>query len=184
MNRADLVREILRWESIAAAATAKAKELRSDLAAQAVAEFTEQGVAPSWSIPGLGTAVLPVSKASIQVTDPDALTKWAKVHHPDRVETVDQVRPGAVEAIVSTLIADEAGVVDPETGELVPGLTIREGGKPGALTLRLERAAKKSAAGDAAEVLSALTVSGEQHEATGNARVEGRMARFRADGAA
>jgi hypothetical protein len=158
MNRAEMVRQILRWESISAAASSKAKELRAELAAQAVAEFTDQGVAPSWSIPGLGTAVLPVSKATIQVADPGALTKWAKVHHPDQVETIEQVRAVAVEAIVSRLVADETGVVDPETGELVPGLVIRPGGKPGALTLRLDSTAKREAAADAAAEVATLNI--------------------------
>jgi hypothetical protein len=142
MNRTDRIREVLRLEGLAAAARRRADEHREHLAAEARAELEQQGTAPSWRLPDIGTVTLPLSKLTPVVADPAKLVAWAQQRYPTEVETIHQVRAAFQGALLARVLCDEDLVVDPDTGEAIPGLTVRPGGTPGQLTIRASRDVK------------------------------------------
>lgn len=156
MNRADLVRSALVWEQVAAEARRRAGEAREQLAADARAELSEQGTAPTWRMPDLATVTLPVSKESVTLADIDALTKWAAERYPSEVEMVAQIRPAWIAAIPQWTTVEGDVVCDAATGEIVPGLAVRPGGQPGALTIRASTAAKAVLAAGVEDIVAAV----------------------------
>lgn len=72
MNRRELAAEIVRLEGLAAAAKARAAGHRAELEADACRELEEQGTAPTWRLPGLGTVLLSTSREAPVVADPGA----------------------------------------------------------------------------------------------------------------
>lgn len=155
MNRRERVEAVVRLEGIAAAATERATQLRQDLEAEARAELAEQGSAPSWRLPGLGTVALSVSREAAYVVDQAALTAWVKGLYPG--EIVDQVRPSFQTALLADVICEGEHVVHPYTGEVVPGLAVRPAGLPRSLSFRMDRQVKTSAVADAESIIGALT---------------------------
>lgn len=142
MNRADTVRGVLLWEGVADAAKAKAAAFREQLNADARNEYDEQGTAPTWRLKDIGTVTLPLSTETPYVADLDALTKWAAERYPDQIETITQLRAAFVAALLARVEVDEGQVIDTTTGEIVPGVGVREGGLPKALSIRPAAAAK------------------------------------------
>ena len=136
MNRADLTRGVLLYEQLAEAAKAKAARYREVLTADARGELEQQGMAPSWKLPLVGQVVRPVSEQAIVVTNLAALTAWVAARYPDQIEHVEQIRPAYAAVLTKRLEADGAIVFDPQTGEVVPGVEVRAGGQPKALTIR------------------------------------------------
>lgn len=155
MNRYEMIRRTLLWEQVAAAARAKAAELREELTEAARAELAEQGTAPTWRLPDLATVTLPISKESVYVSDQDAVTKWVAERHPDEIEEIVQVRPGFLMLLTGSE-HDGENVFD-RHGEVIPGLSVRPGGQPGSLAFRPSREAKAVLAAAATETVDALT---------------------------
>lgn len=156
MNRFEMIRRTLMWESVAAAAKAKANALRDDLTADARAEYAEQGTAPTWRLPDIGTVTLPVSREVVYVADEAALTAWVKAFHPEEVEVRYRVRDSFMTALLADCRGDENGVVWMREGALVPGLAVRDGGQPGSLSFRPTAVAKEYAAAGAAALVESL----------------------------
>lgn len=144
MSRADTVRNILVLEEFAAQARKLAAEHRAALLAEAAAELAEHGTAPTWRMPDVATISLSISKGAIVVSDPDALKAWVAHRNPSEIETVltTKVRASFVNALTSQLVAEDGMVIDPATGEIVPGLTAQEGGRAGSLSIRAEHGVK------------------------------------------
>lgn len=163
MNRADVVRQVLIWEQVAAAAQAKAAQFRQMLNADAVAEYTEQGTAPTWRMPEVATVSMPVSRTRPIVSDPDALAAWVARRHP--TEVVQAVRPTFARALPGLLRMAGDTVIDPETGEVVPGMTVSEGGTPGSLRIVPTDEARQLISAHAADVVAAI--EGAFNEPTG-----------------
>jgi hypothetical protein len=136
VNRSDRLQEVLRLEGIATAARTRAADHRAALNAEACAEFEQHGTAPTWRLADLGTIILPVSKETPAVRDPAALVEWCRDRHPTEVETLAQIRPAFQHALLKRAQPDGDVVVDPVTGEIIPGLCVRPGGIPKALTIR------------------------------------------------
>lgn len=135
MNRAEATRQVLLLEAAAKQIKARAAVLRSDLDADARAELTEQGTAPTWRL-DIGTWSLPVSKEAAYVADEAALLDWVRQFHPTEVETTERVRPAFLTSLLPDCMGDEGGVVWMREGALVPGLAMRPGGVPKTLTFR------------------------------------------------
>ncbi|WP_203832991.1 hypothetical protein, partial [Actinoplanes lobatus] len=154
--RADQVAEILRMEALATAAKDRAGSLRQQLADDARAELDQQGTAPSWRLPDLGTVALPLSKETAYISDIAALLAWCQQRYPGEVETIHQVRASFQAALLARTVPAGDVVVDPQTGEIVPGMSVRPGGVPGALTIRASREAKQVYAVVGAELLERL----------------------------
>jgi hypothetical protein len=156
VNRFELIRRTLMWQQVAAAARAKESALRDQLTADARAEYAEQGTAPTWRLPDIGTVSLPVSKETVYVADEAALLAWVKEHYAGEVETLERVRPAFLGGLLSAV--EPAGDVAcvPLTGQVIPGLAVRQGGAPGSLSFRPSTLAKQVAAEGAARLVDSV----------------------------
>ena len=134
MNRLEATQQVLLLEAAAAQLRERAKAVRLQLDADARHEFEEQGAAPTWRLADLGTWSLPVSKEAAYVDDPAALAQWVKARYPSEVREV--VNPAFQTALLARLRPLGDGVYDPATGELVPGLGVRQGGVPQSLRFK------------------------------------------------
>ena len=90
--------------------------------------FAETGT--TQAVPELpdGTKVATVSLAggstkSASVSEPNTLLEWVLQHHPGETETV--IRDSYLKKLLDTAKA-EGRAIDPLTGELVPGITVRD----------------------------------------------------------
>ena len=133
MNRAEMTRRVLLLEAASARLEKLADALRADLNADAVAEYEEQGSAQTWRF-DIGTWSQPISKTAPTVHDAGLLAAWVKRRYPS--EVVEIVRPAFQKVLMARLVTAGEYVVDPGSGEVVPGLGVREGGRP--LTLRFK----------------------------------------------
>lgn len=74
-------------------------ELRGELAAEAIRRWEEEGAAPSWKAPSLGTASLcGTDSREPVVVDRPAWEAWAAENHPESVELVLRLPVGALKA--------------------------------------------------------------------------------------
>jgi hypothetical protein len=136
MNRAERLQELLRLDGLIAAAKARSTEHRVALNLEATGEYEREGMAPTWRWPDLGTVILPLSQEAAVVSDPEALLAWCSERHPEQVFTVVQIRPAYVAALLQGAVLVDGTAADPSTGEVIPGLAVRTGGIPKALTIR------------------------------------------------
>lgn len=158
MNRAEKVRQALIWEAAAKKAYARAARWRDQLTAEARTELAEQGSAPTWRFPEIGTALLPVTQQAVVVVDPDAFLKYVQGNRPDGVETIVRVRPSFQTRLLTQVEADADGNVLDDEGTVVPGLAVRQGGQP--MTLRLSPTREASQVlGEAADQVLALVAA-------------------------
>jgi hypothetical protein len=134
VNRFEATREVLVLEAAAGQLRERAKTVRLQLDADARAELEEHGSAPTWRLADLGTWSLPVSKEAPTVTDDVALTGWVKQRYPS--EIVEVVNSAFFGALLRRLAVAGESVIDPLTGEVVPGLGVRPGGLPQTLRFK------------------------------------------------
>lgn len=135
MTRVERVQEILRLEGLADAAMKRAKEVRTALDTEARAELEQQGTAPSWRMPDIGTVALPLSKEAPVVSDIAALLTWCKERYPTEVVAVEQIRAAFQTALLGRVACAGDVVIDPTTGEIVPGMSVRPGGVAKSLSI-------------------------------------------------
>lgn len=135
MNRADLTKQVLLYDQLAAAAKARAAIARAELDMQAKAELETQGMAPTWRLPQVGTISLPVSQETVYLADEPALLAWAAKNGVDAVETVTRLRADWVRKLQSDLVVVGDAVAFKPTGEVIPGYAVRHGGLPMALRI-------------------------------------------------
>jgi hypothetical protein len=130
MNRLEATQQVLLLEAAAAQLKERAKAVRLQLDADARYEFEKQGAAPTWRLADLGAWSLPVSREAAYVADPAALAEWVKQRYPSEIREV--VNPAFQTALLARLAHFGVGdaVIDPATGEVVPGLGVRPGGQP------------------------------------------------------
>lgn len=158
MNRSELVRAVVWLDQVAEMAKARSKEFRDQLAADARAEYVEQHTAPTWRLPDLATVAMSVSTERAEVTNDIAFMDWVTARYPGKVETVSRVHAGWMERFLKAapihVDGDRMYATDPETGEVVPGVSVRPGGVPLGVSVRVTAAAK--------EVFSKLATHGLQ----------------------
>lgn len=142
MNRTQVVQSVLWLEQLAEVATAEAAKLREDLIAEARAEYAEQGTANQWRVPDVATVSTSVTRAKVQVQDERKLLQWAKLRHPEAVETVEVLDPRWTTALLGEVEVVD-GVVCAGDGEVVPGLGYRPGGRVSGISIRASTAAKE-----------------------------------------
>lgn len=157
MNRTELTQGILWLDQLAVAAKAEATKLRDMLTADARAEFVEQGTAPTWRIPDVATIAASVSHESVHVSDDAAFTAWVAERYPTEVETVTRVRGAWLTGFLTRTRVhgddpEDMIAADGETGEVVPGVTVRAGGQFAGISIR--------ATADAKAVFGALARTG------------------------
>jgi len=162
VNRAEMTRRVLLLEAAAEQITAKAKAIRDDLNADARAEYEEQGSAQTWRF-DIGTWSQGITKDTAVIDDPAAWVRWVKDRYESEVYEV--VNPPFQKALLGRLSPLGDMVVDPATGEVVPGLSVRHGGTP--LALRFKPNSDALAVADqhagqlVAEVTAGLEISDE-----------------------
>lgn len=127
MNRAEATRQVLLLEAARDQLDARAKALREGMNADAVAEYEEQGSAQTWRF-DIGTWSQGVSREAPVVADPAAFAAWVKDRYPTAV--IEQVVPAFQKALLASLDCITDFVIHPDTGEVVPGLGVRPGGRP------------------------------------------------------
>lgn len=167
MNRADLTKQVLLYDQLAAAAKAKAAIARQMLDEQARAELETQGMAPTWRMKDVGTISLPVSQQSIYIADGNAFMDWLQRHYPAAIDVVRAVNPQWQAKLEKGFAIVGDAVVDTETGVFVPGYGVRQGGLPMALRI-VPSGEAKAMAREYAEGLLAnfeASLTGEQAEA-------------------
>jgi hypothetical protein len=155
VNIAEETRHIIALEALAEHATQLAKGKRAEIDAQARKELTEKGVAPSWAVPELAKVTLSLSKTATVVTDAAKLLAWVADRYPARVETIRRIREPFLSTFLKTLAVAGEQAVDRETGEIVPGVTVRKGGQPVHLSIKAEPEVKQAMA----ETVAALMAS-------------------------
>lgn len=156
MNRFEKIRQALLWQAVAAEAKLRESAIRDELTADARAEYAEQGTAPTWRLPDIGTVSLPVSRETVYVADEDVLLSWVKTFHTSEVERIERVRPAFLTAMLAECRGDENGVVWMREGAFVPGLAVRPGGAPQSLSFRPSADAKAVVAAGAERLVESL----------------------------
>lgn len=136
MSIADDVRNILLLEAFADEAKRLAAERRNQIAGAARAQLEKDGVAPSWTLPNVAKVTLAVTKQAAYVADMAKLTAWVAARHPEELEHA--IRPSFVTQLLSNVAIEGEVGVDRSTGEIVPGIGVRLGGRPGNLSVRAE----------------------------------------------
>lgn len=156
MNRTEHLQEVLRLEGLADAARQRAQDHRDALAADARDELDREGAAPTWRVSDIGTITLPVSQPTPFVHHPAAFLAWCKQRYPDAIEHIEQVRGSFQTALLAGALLEEGEVIDGGTGEVIPGVSVRPGGVPKALTIRATPEAKAVFAAIGARLLDDL----------------------------
>jgi hypothetical protein len=160
VNRQQEISQVLLWEAAAKKCKARADAARQRLDEEARAELAEQGTAPTWRLPDIGSVTLPLSQETVYVADEKALLEWCKSTPGESVvETVERVMPWYVADLLRCYARVVDGQVVDEDGEVIPGLGVRPGGVPLALSFRPSHEAKAYAGDLADRVLSEV----EQH---------------------
>ncbi len=170
MNRTELTQAIIWLDQIAAHAKAEGQKLREQIGSDARKEFEEQGTAPTWRIPDVATIAASVTHESVSVGDNAIFVRWVQSRYMTEVEPVLTVRTAWLTGFLARVRVDGEQVVDPDTGEVVPGLTVREGGRFAGVSIR-PTAEAKAAFGAVAEhslrklALDALRIAGTDQPA-------------------
>lgn len=149
MNRAQTARAIAACETMA-------KELRKALTADAEAEYLEQGVIPTWRLPGI-TVAGSTTNPTVAIVNEVAFLAWVAERYPTEVERVviTRARPAWQSAFLSGVVARGEPACD-EQGEEIPGLEWRAGGGFGGISLRADSATKALIKAHAEEIVSGL----------------------------
>lgn len=163
MSIADDARTILLLEAFADEAKRLAGERRASLSARARKQLAEDGIAPSWSLPEVAKVTLGTTKTAPYVADMAKLTAWVAAKHPVQME--QSVRPAFITGLLSGLAVEGDVAVDRATGEIVPGIGVRQGGLPANLSIKAEPGVKAELAGLVTQMLATahpeLTAGGE-----------------------
>lgn len=154
MTIKDDVRNILILEAFATEATRIAATKRIALNEQARQQLETEGVAPSWTLPGVAKVGLSFTKQAAAVTDMVKLTDWMVAKHHDLTETIVQIRPTQLTRFLAELSTEDGVPVDKETGEIVPGITIRPGGQPKSLSVIPDPGVKVTISDQVAQMLA------------------------------
>lgn len=156
MNRTQTVQTIIWLDQVAAAAKAEAGKLRERVYAEAKADFDVEGTAPTWRIPDVATIAASVSHESVSVGDAKAFAAWVRERYPTEVEDVPTVRPAWLAGFLERAEINGDVACDPETGEVVPGLSVRDGGRFAGVSIRPTADAKAVFAAVASTSLAKL----------------------------
>lgn len=159
MSRLDDLREVLWLEALASEALAEAGKRRAKLQLDAEAEYKRDGHAGTWNFPEIAKVILPVSRTAVVVTDAAKFQRWVEDYHPAEIVTTSEVRPSFQKNLIENVADSDGDVVFmPGSGEVIPGLGVRAGGTPRAITIKAEPGAKEVLALSAAEGLKRIAV--------------------------
>ncbi len=143
MNRVETFQTIVWLQELGRRVEAEEKALRATLDEQARRELAEQGTAPTWRFPDLGQVTLPVTTEQPIVADAGKFAAWVAKRYPDEVTPLPVVRSSWQKAFFAKARLDGDRVVDPATGEVVPGLAVKPGNQPLSLAVKPSSAARE-----------------------------------------
>jgi hypothetical protein len=95
----------------------------------------------------VATVSLTKPKDTLAVVDERAFTAWAKTAHPEEVTV--EMRVAVRSSYRSALLAEmtkTGAIVDPQTGEVVPGVALLPGGEPSTFSLRFAKGGREAVA--------------------------------------
>ncbi|MFY1595425.1 hypothetical protein [Micromonospora sp. WMMD737] len=147
MNRAEVARAIFACETLA-------KRLRRKLTGDAEREYAEQGVVPSWKLPGI-TVSGSTSNPSVAVVDEPAFRAWVAQRYPTEIETVHRVRPAWQGRFLEGVLGRGNPPCDPQ-GEAIPGVEWRPGGGFGSISLTASKDTKALVGAAADEIADGI----------------------------
>lgn len=158
MSRLDDLRQVLWLEALASEALAEAGKRRAALQQEAEQDYRER-LSTKFEVRDVVVMTLPLSNRAVVVTDGSKFKSWVAANHPAEIEHVTQVRPAFQKNLLDN-VADTDGEVAfmPGTGEVIPGLGVRAGGTPKAITIRPTQGVKEVLALSAAEGLRRIAV--------------------------
>lgn len=148
MNKSSTVAAIVWLDQIVAAAKDRRSEFAAQLDAEARQQYATDGTAATWRIPEIASVSSRVTHTSVRVSDEAAFLAWVKAEHPDKVETVEQVRPGWRSRLLDEVLAG---------ADVPPGVEIVPGGKFAGISVTATREAK--------HMFGAVAVEGLKHAA-------------------
>ena len=151
INVAETLNELLEMTSYEAGLKERISRLRARLSDAARSRWEEEGAAPSWKRAGVGMASWLVPEPRPVVVDDTAWLAYVRDRSPDDVETLERVRPNILTAIVDRCDQRGDNLVDPETGEVVPGVEFRASAPH--LLVKLDPEAKAAAVAQALDDL-------------------------------
>lgn len=143
MNRVETFQTILWLQALAARVEREEKALRATLDERARQELREEGTAPTWRFPDLGQVTLSVTTEQPIVTNANEWVGWVAERYPDEVDYVPVVRSSWQKAFFAKAKLAGEKVVDPATGEVVPGTAVKPGNQPLSLSVRPSPAARE-----------------------------------------
>lgn len=164
MDVREALDRLLDIEASLVAIGAQRDALRSELLTEALHRWDNEGAAPTWRVPQVGSVHLAgAGRMALRIDDSDAYVAWAANDHPSavrlQVDVEARLVPAAVivalqEAavpirctvhprVIETLVPGPDGQACTEDGEIVPG--IRAAPKKPYLSVRLDAAAKQAA---------------------------------------
>lgn len=151
-----MARDVMVLEAMAKHLYEMADQRRAMLKAEAVAILAEQGTADTWRIPSVGRVQVSVSRQSAVVENERAFARWVASRYPTEVE--QRVRSNWQKVFLPTLRVEYDTVTDPDTGEVIPGLGVREGGQVTSVAVVPEAAVKAMLKDLAAGVVGRIAI--------------------------
>lgn len=158
-------------EAIAAVAEAK----RAELAAW-VQKDMEADRARVSRTTDYGTLTLPVTRPGVVLADERALLEWVEANHPDEVEVTRSVRTAYIASLKKDMVPTPDGLLDPATGQLIPGWEWRAGGRPKTVSFRKDRDRFAALVAAVTARVDALMAGGELGPAAEQAAITARVA--------
>jgi hypothetical protein len=101
------------------------KDAKADVLDQLDAGDRKGAVLPDGG--DVGTVSVTKGRKTISVTDEAAFLAWVREHSPHNIEVTERVRPAYTKSVTDGGQARYGMVVDPNSGEIIPGLALREG---------------------------------------------------------
>ncbi len=152
MNVKETLDQLLEATAYKAGAEARIAHLRSLLAEEAFRRYDEEEAAPTWKAKGSGSVRLDVPDEKPMIVDDEAWLEFVRRTSPDDVVASYRVRENVLTAVVDRCERAGVQVVDPETGELIPGVEYRQ--SPPRLVVTLDPSRKSAAVAEALEDVS------------------------------
>ncbi len=98
MNVGERLADLLEVQAQLDALEDKRRALRSELVQEAIQCWEQDGAAPTWRVPGLGTACLAgVDSTEVVVVDDKRYAEWASLVHPEATTIVLRIPVAALE---------------------------------------------------------------------------------------
>lgn len=156
MNRRDVITAAAFFDSVAADAKARAADLRSQLEADARAEYLEQKTAPTWRS-DVARVSASINQRRVVVENSAAFGQWVERNYPAAVVPL-VVKDWQDRFLKGVEVEKDGTVSDPKTGQVVAGLALVAGGDLRGISVVVDADAKPVLASMAAMAVDRLAL--------------------------